>query len=128
MLYLCRVFNDKSHLHKLFPVKVFAQSNHFLCTGYAADAKHMTDLNADNLKGGDDFDPEFVLSCRVRTGRSVRGRALPPVCTRAERKDVEAIVVDGLDKLEGDFSGNLAAKWYTLPGVQNKTEHSSICV
>ena len=77
----------------------------FYYTGYAPDAKHKTDLNADNLKGGEDLDPEFVLSCRVRTGRSIRGKALPPVCTRAERRDVETIVTKGLSQLGGDFSG-----------------------
>ena len=82
--------------------------------GYAFDAKHKTDLNPDNLKGGDDLDPEFVLSCRVRTGRSIRGRGLPPVCTRAERKDVESIVMDGLNKLEGDFSGMLSLFYYNI--------------
>jgi len=89
--------------------------------GYAIDAKHKTDLNPDNLKGGD-LDPEFVLSCRVRTGRSIRGRGLPPVCTRAERKDVESIVMDGLNKLEGDFSG----KYYPLTGMSEADQNKLI--
>ncbi len=41
--------------------------------GYAKDAKHKTDLNPDNIKGGDDLDDNYVLSSRVRTGRSIRG-------------------------------------------------------
>lgn len=73
--------------------------------GYKKDAKHVTDLNPDNLIGGDDLDPNFVLSCRVRTGRSIRGLSLPPHCTRAERREVERIAVDALDKLDGPLKG-----------------------
>ncbi|KAB1705444.1 hypothetical protein FNE63_30845, partial [Klebsiella pneumoniae] len=46
--------------------------------GYKATDKHKTDLNFENLKGGDDLDPNYVLSSRVRTGRSIKGYALPP--------------------------------------------------
>ena len=63
--------------------------------GYAPDAKHKTDLEWEKLQGGeekaDDFDPKYILSCRVRTGRSIRGICLPPHCTRAERRAVEKI-------------------------------------
>ncbi len=55
--------------------------------GYPPDAKHKTDLKWDNLKGGE-FDPKYVLSSRVRTGRSIKGLCLPPFCTRAERRKV----------------------------------------
>lgn len=73
--------------------------------GYKKDAKHVTDLNPDNLIGGDDLDSDFVLSCRVRTGRSIRGLSLPPHCTRAERRMVEKISVDALDKMDGPLKG-----------------------
>merc|ERR1712142_68859 len=53
--------------------------------GYGKDAKHKTDLNPDNLKGGI-FDEKYVLSSRVRTGRSIKGISLPPHCTRGEFK------------------------------------------
>lgn len=77
--------------------------------GYAPDAKHKTDLNWQNLKGGD-FDEKYVLSSRVRTGRSVKGIALPPHCTRAERRAIEKISVDALAALDGEFKG----KYYPL--------------
>merc|ERR1712221_3487 len=77
--------------------------------GYGKDAKHKTDLNPDNLKGGV-FDEKYVLSSRVRTGRSVKGISLPPHCTRAERRAVEKIAVDALAGLEGEFKG----KYYPL--------------
>jgi len=77
--------------------------------GYGKDAKHKTDLNPDNLKGGL-FDEKYVLSSRVRTGRSIKGISLPPHCTRGERRAVEKIAVDALAGLEGEFKG----KYYPL--------------
>merc|ERR1711887_385832 len=68
-----------------------------------------TDLNPDNLKGGV-FDEKYVLSSRVRTGRSVKGISLPPHCTRGERRAIEKIIVDALAGLEGEFKG----KYYPL--------------
>merc|ERR1711887_441029 len=68
-----------------------------------------TDLNPDNLKGGV-FDEKYVLSSRVRTGRSIKGISLPPHCTRGERRAVEKIAVDALAGLEGEFKG----KYYPL--------------
>merc|ERR1712168_997308 len=59
--------------------------------GYAKTDKHKTDLNPDNLKGGTNMDPKYVLSSRVRIGRSIRGICLPPFCTRAERRKVESV-------------------------------------
>ena len=42
------------------------------------------------LKGGE-LDDEFIKSCRIRTGRSVRGFCLPPAMCRAERRVVEKV-------------------------------------
>ena len=70
------------------------------------DAKHKTDLDYTKLKGGDDLDPKYVLSSRVRTGRSIRGYGLPPHCSRAERRAVEKIVTTALAELDGEFKGD----------------------
>jgi len=78
--------------------------------GYAKDAKHKTDLDPNNLKGGDDLDPEFVLSSRVRTGRSFKGLRLPPTCDRHERREVERILTTALGTLDGPLKG----KYYPL--------------
>ena len=59
-------------------------------SGYPKSATHPTDLDASKLKGGK-FDEKYVLSSRVRTGRSIRGYSLPPACTRAERRAVENV-------------------------------------
>lgn len=47
------------------------------------------------LQGGDDLDPHYVLSSRVRTGRSIKGYTLPPHCSRGERRAVEKLSVEG---------------------------------
>jgi len=47
--------------------------------GYPADAQHTTDLDYSKLSD-EAIDPEgkYVISTRVRTGRSIRGIPLPP--------------------------------------------------
>jgi len=89
--------------------------------GYAKDSKHKTDLNPANLTGGD-LDSNFVLSCRVRTGRSIRGLGLPTSCTRAERRKVEKIVTDALGQLTGPLSG----KYYPLTGMSDEDQNKLI--
>ena len=58
--------------------------------GYGPNDTHPTDLDPSKIRGGE-FDPKYVLSSRVRTGRSIRGLSLPPVCNRAERRMVERV-------------------------------------
>jgi creatine kinase len=89
--------------------------------GYKPDQKHQTDLNPENLKGGQ-FDEKYVLSSRVRTGRSIRGIALPPHCTRGERRRVEKIAVEALSALEGEFKG----KYYPLSKMTEKEQDQLI--
>ena len=90
--------------------------------GYKKDALHKTDLNASNLVGGEDLDSNFVISSRVRTGRSIRGLALPPHCTRAERREVEKVVVEALDTLKGSLQG----KYYPLNKMTPKEQDQLI--
>ena len=90
--------------------------------GYTKDKKHSTNLDATQLKGGDDLDPEFVLSSRVRTGRSIKGFALPPICTRHERREVERIVSNALKGLGGDLKG----QYYPLAGMTDAQQEKLI--
>ncbi|XP_041457982.1 creatine kinase, flagellar-like [Lytechinus variegatus] len=90
--------------------------------GYPRNAKHRTDLNPDNLIGGDDLDPKYVLSSRVRTGRCIRGYGLPPHCSRAERRDVEKLVTDALATLDGPLKGT----YYPLKGMTNEQQDKLI--
>lgn len=52
-------------------------------------------------QGGDDLDPNYVLSSRVRTGRSIRGFCLPPHCSRGERRAIEKLAVEGRGRAGG---------------------------
>lgn len=63
--------------------------------GYRKTDKHKTDLDASKIKMDEPFDENYVLSSRVRTGRSIRGYALPPWCSRAERRQVEKLSCEG---------------------------------
>ena len=89
--------------------------------GYNLDAIHKTDLNPTHLKGGE-FDSKYVLSSRVRTGRSIRGYSLPPQCTRDERRCVEKIVVDTLSV----FSGELQGKYFPLKDMTEEEQKQLI--
>uniref|UniRef100_A0A8C5X3S8 Creatine kinase S-type, mitochondrial n=1 Tax=Malurus cyaneus samueli TaxID=2593467 RepID=A0A8C5X3S8_9PASS len=83
--------------------------------------KHHTDLDASKIIHGQ-FDERYVLSSRVRTGRSIRGLSLPPACTRAERREVENVVVTALAGLKGDLSG----KYYSLTNMSEKDQQQLI--
>ena len=41
------------------------------------------------------MDPAYVLSSRVRTGRSIKGYTLPPHNSRGERRMVEKLSIEG---------------------------------
>lgn len=70
------------------------------------------------------FDENYVLSSRVRTGRSVRGLSLPPACTRAERREVERVVVQALSGLKDDLEG----KYYSLTEMSEQEQQQLIDV
>uniref|UniRef100_A0A8C4Z8D3 creatine kinase n=1 Tax=Gadus morhua TaxID=8049 RepID=A0A8C4Z8D3_GADMO len=91
--------------------------------GYKPTDKHKTDLDPAHLKvGGDDLDPNYVLSSRVRTGRSVRGFCLPPHCSRGERRAVETLSIEALDTLSGDLKG----KYYALKNMSDAEQQQLI--
>merc|ERR1719456_1533283 len=75
--------------------------------GYGPDAKQPTNLNIDEILNTD-IDPfnKYVLTTRVRTGRSVRGFKLPPVIGFEERRKLEAVAVKGLLNMQDDLKGD----------------------
>ncbi|XP_069758585.1 creatine kinase U-type, mitochondrial isoform X2 [Narcine bancroftii] len=83
--------------------------------------KHPTDLDASKIKSGQ-FDENYVLSSRVRTGRSIRGLSMPPACTRAERRQVEQVTVEALSGLKGDLAG----RYYSLNNMTEKEQQQLI--
>lgn len=70
------------------------------------------------------FDERYVLSSRVRTGRSIRGLSLPPACTRAERREVEKVTVEALNGLTGDLAG----RYYRLSEMTEREQQQLIDV
>ena len=83
--------------------------------GFKKSDLHCTDLDHTKLKGGM-LDDKYVLSSRVRTGRSIRGFSLPPHCPRGERREVERIVNDALEGLKGRFLNYLSWKIGSMRG------------
>ena len=85
--------------------------------GYAADAKHPTNLNVDEISDTK-MDPtgKYIITTRCRTGRSVRGFRLPPCCSFEERRQIEEAIVNGLMKLDGDLAG----EYFPLAGEKSK--------
>jgi len=78
--------------------------------GFPADAKHPApELEPSKLVGGE-LEDKYVKSCRIRTGRSIRGLCLPPAISRAERREVEKSLSEALAGLGGDLAG----KYYPL--------------
>jgi len=75
------------------------------------------------LRGGK-FDEKYVKSTRIRTGRSVKGFCLPPSITRAERREVEKVIVDALAGLSGDLAGN----YFPLKTMTKEQEEEMIKV
>merc|ERR1712093_424077 len=69
--------------------------------GYGPDAKHPTNLNIDEISNTD-IDPagKYVLTTRVRTGRSIRPFQLPPVISFEQRRELERVAVMALLKME----------------------------
>eukprot|EP00495_Collosphaeridae_sp_1-RS-2012_P002266 TRINITY_DN1984_c0_g1_i1.p1 TRINITY_DN1984_c0_g1~~TRINITY_DN1984_c0_g1_i1.p1 ORF type:complete len:361 (-),score=105.95 TRINITY_DN1984_c0_g1_i1:140-1099(-) len=84
--------------------------------GYKATDMHSKDLNWKGLENGT-FDKEYVRSCRIRTGRSIRGLGLPTSCTRAERREVEKIFKTVVSRWTGDLKGT-----YRSLGEMEETE------
>ena len=73
--------------------------------GFKETDFHRTDLDSSKILGGK-LDEQYVLSTRIRTGRSIRGYSLPPHCSRAERRKVEEIVTRALAGLTGKLSSS----------------------
>jgi len=76
--------------------------------GFAPEDTHKADLRYEELKDAK-FNPKYVRSSRVRTGRSIRGLCLPTFCTRAERREVERLFKTCCGRLKDDLAGEYRA-------------------
>merc|ERR1711953_624909 len=69
-------------------------------------------LDPGQLLPFDEIDDSYVISTRIRTGRSIKGFALPPSISATQRKELEEIVVGALKGLTGELTGD----YYPLAG------------
>ena len=93
--------------------------------GYKPTDKHKIDIDPDNIKltaaQAKKFD-EYVISTRIRAGRSIRGLPLPPGTNRAQRRKVEKLLRNGLTRMTGQMAG----KYYPLGGMTAEEEQELI--
>jgi len=109
------IFGDENsyEMYKDFFDKVIQAIHNFS----PSDRHPDKDLDAEKLVGGE-FEDKYVKSCRIRTGRSVRGLCLPPAMSRAERRLVEKVVSEALNGLGGDLAG----KYYPLTTMSKEDQ------
>ncbi|XP_036355558.1 LOW QUALITY PROTEIN: arginine kinase-like, partial [Octopus sinensis] len=75
--------------------------------------------NLDNLPFGDlDPDNKYIISTRVRVGRSLEGRPFPPLLSKQDRLDMENVV----KKVFSQFTGDHAGKYYALSNMSKEVE------
>jgi len=83
---------------------------------YGANAIQPTNLNLKSLsKTRIDPTGNYVLTARVRTVRNVRGFKLAPSLGFDERRQLEKIIISGLDNLKG----TLAGEYFPLKGSRS---------
>merc|ERR1711966_289089 len=84
--------------------------------GYGINDTQPTDLDISKISDID-IDPfnKYVLTTRVRTGRSIRGFRLPPTIGFEERRQLEKVAVKGLLNMSGDLKGD----YFPLHGSQS---------
>eukprot|EP01043_Picozoa_sp_COSAG02_P025003 COSAG02_NODE_1388_length_12920_cov_8.638122_5_plen_656_part_00 len=56
--------------------------------------------------------PVYIRSVRLRSARSIDGFRFPPACSRSERREIERLSAEALQRLEGNLQGT----YYPLPG------------
>jgi len=98
--------------------------------GHGANAKHVSDIDWNKLSKTR-VDPtcdaegncKYVLTSRIRTGRSVRGIRLPPSISFQERRELERVVTSGLTQMglyDSPFGKiDLRGEYYPLNGSQS---------
>jgi len=89
--------------------------------GYKSTDKHTSDMDPKKIINGKIPD-KYVISTRIRAGRSVRGLSLPPGTSRGERREVERVLSKALSNLSGDLSG----KYYPLSKMTATEEQQLI--
>ncbi|XP_055321531.1 arginine kinase-like [Sitodiplosis mosellana] len=91
--------------------------------GFAKDAKHPP-RDFGDINSFPNVDPtgEYVVSTRVRCGRSMDGYSFNPRLTEAQYKEMEDKVSSTLSGLEGELKG----KYYPLTGMTKEDQQQLI--
>ncbi|XP_071380520.1 creatine kinase M-type [Centroberyx affinis] len=66
-----------------------------------------SDFNYDNLKGGDDLDRSYAVSCEVSVVRGVEDFCFPTHCSRGERRQLLSLARTALQQLGEELPGRL---------------------
>ncbi len=82
---------------------------------YPKDRTHPTDLDYTKLRVPV-LDGKYILSTRIRGGRSVAGLPLPPQASRGARRETERLISTALTSLSGDLKG----RYYPLNGMTHE--------
>ena len=83
--------------------------------GISPDAKHTSDMDVSKIRGT--INPLApVHSVRIRVGRSFNGFGLSPGITREQRLELEKLMKNALESMEGNLKGN----YYPLMGMDEK--------
>ena len=89
--------------------------------GYKPTDSHSSDMDYNNIKMTAEqaakFD-KYVVSTRIRAGRSIDGLALPPSTDRMQRRKVESLLSTALKGMSGDLEGI----YYPLGGMTKEQE------
>ncbi|MCO4845786.1 MAG: arginine kinase [Sulfurovum sp.] len=91
--------------------------------GFGKEDSHKSNLNPDDLDAPNP-DPEgaYIVSTRIRVGRNVDHMPLGPGISKEQRDHVESSVVEGLQALEGELSGD----YYPLLGMSKEVQENLI--
>uniref|UniRef100_A0A667XUQ6 creatine kinase n=1 Tax=Myripristis murdjan TaxID=586833 RepID=A0A667XUQ6_9TELE len=66
-----------------------------------------SDFNYDNLKGGDDLDRSYAVSCEVSVVRGIEDFSFPTHCSRGERRQLLTLARTALQQLQEELPGRL---------------------
>lgn len=92
--------------------------------GHGPNAKHKSDMNADQLTNADFNEEEsaMVNSTRIRVGRNLAAYPLGPGVTKEQRLEIMEKVVTACNEFEGDLKG----KFYPLEGMSEEDQNQLI--
>lgn len=93
--------------------------------GYKPEDMHTSDMDFNHItmtpEQAKKFD-EYVVSTRIRAGRSIDGLALPPGTDRKQRRKVETLLSNALTS--NSMPEDLQGKYYPLGGMTKDEENS----